>query len=42
MPFIPLKIHLLGSYACGDTNAESDLEICFVKSEVILKSNGKN
>lgn len=41
LPLNPLKIILFGSYAYGDPNADSDLDICVVKSEVKSKSNDK-
>ena len=40
-PLKPLKIILFGSYAYGTPNADSDLDICVVKSEVKSKSKEK-
>ncbi|MDP3644256.1 MAG: nucleotidyltransferase domain-containing protein [Bacteroidota bacterium] len=40
-PLNPLKIILFGSYAYGNPNADSDLDICVVKKEVISKSKEK-
>jgi len=40
-PINPLKIILFGSYAYGNPNADSDLDICVVKKVVISKSKEK-
>ena len=42
MPINPLRIILFGSYAYGNPNGDSDLDICVVKKEVISKSKEKN
>ena len=41
MPINPLRIILFGSYAYGNPNGDSDLDICVVKKEVISKSKEK-
>jgi len=41
MPINPLRIILFGSYAYGNPNDDSDLDICVVKKEVISKSKEK-
>jgi len=41
MPINPLRIILFGSYAYGNPNEDSDLDICVVKKEVISKSKEK-
>lgn len=41
MPLNPLKIILFGSYAYGNPNENSDLDICIVKKEVKSKSKEK-
>ena len=37
----PLKIIVFGSYAYGNPNADSDLDICVIKKEVKSKSKEK-
>ncbi len=41
MPINPLRIILFGSYAYGNPNGDSDLDICVIKKEVISKSKEK-
>ena len=41
MPINPLRIILFGSYAYGNPNGDSDLDICVVKKEEISKSKEK-
>jgi len=36
-PLNPLRIILFGSYGYGTPNADSDLDICFVKKEIKSK-----
>jgi predicted nucleotidyltransferase len=40
-PLKPLKIIVFGSYAYGNPNADSDLDICVIKKEVKSKSKEK-
>ena len=41
MPINPLRIILFGSYAYGNPNGDSDLDICVIKKEVKSKSKEK-
>lgn len=40
-PLNPIKIILFGSYAYGNPNADSDIDICVIKKEVKSKSKEK-